>query len=62
MFCNSSIEGSLQSECPAKLSFWQYFTALFHEMSLPLSFAVHMTPVEGSIQYPRAEVSCADEP
>ncbi len=46
--------GSLQSECPASRRLRQYLVALCQPMRLPLSLAAHMSPVEGSVQYPRA--------
>jgi hypothetical protein len=53
MALNSASVASLQSEYPASLSARQYFIAFFHLTSLPLSFAAHIMPVDGSIQKPR---------
>jgi transposase-like protein len=46
-FQPSSGSGSTSSPCPMR-------------RSLPLSFAAHMSPVEESLQYSRACVSCAE--
>jgi hypothetical protein len=51
--------GNLHSEYLASRRWLQYFLALCQLMRLSLSLAAHVSPVEGSVQYPRARVSCA---